>query len=58
MPKAKAPELVRFGENVRKRREEREWTQEQLARVSCFRFCLPSRTQHPGETLNMETILH
>ena len=31
MPKAKAPELVRFGENVRKRREEREWTQEQLA---------------------------
>ena len=23
MPKAKAPELVRFGENVRKRREER-----------------------------------
>ncbi len=31
MPKVKAPELVRFGENVRKRREEREWTQEQLA---------------------------
>ncbi|MDF3058598.1 MAG: family transcriptional regulator [Rariglobus sp.] len=31
MPKAKAPELIRFGENVRKRREEREWTQEQLA---------------------------
>ena len=31
MPKAKASELVRFGENVRKRREEREWTQEQLA---------------------------
>ena len=31
MPKTKAPELVRFGENVRKRREEREWTQEQLA---------------------------
>ena len=30
MPKAKAPELVRFGENVRKRREERERTQEQL----------------------------
>jgi transcriptional regulator with XRE-family HTH domain len=31
MPKAKAPELIRFGENVRKRREERDWTQEQLA---------------------------
>ena len=31
MPKVKAPELVRFGENVRKYREEQEWTQEQLA---------------------------
>lgn len=26
MPKAKAPELIRFGENVRNRREELEWT--------------------------------
>ena len=31
MPKTKAPELIRFGENVRQQREEREWTQEQLA---------------------------
>lgn len=31
MPKAKAPELIRFGENVRNRREELEWTQEHLA---------------------------
>jgi hypothetical protein len=31
MPKAKAPELIRFGENVRKHHEERDWTHEQLA---------------------------
>ncbi len=31
MPKTKAPELIRFGENVRQQREELEWTQEQLA---------------------------
>lgn len=31
MPKNKAPELVRFGENARKLREQRSWTQEQLA---------------------------
>lgn len=31
MPKAKAPELIRFGENVRNRREELRWTQERLA---------------------------
>jgi transcriptional regulator with XRE-family HTH domain len=31
MPKTKAPELIRFGENVRQQREERKWTQEQLA---------------------------
>jgi transcriptional regulator with XRE-family HTH domain len=31
MPKTKAPELIRFGENVRQQREERGWTQEQLA---------------------------
>lgn len=31
MPKTKAPELIRFGENVRQRREQRAWTQEQLA---------------------------
>ena len=33
MPKTKAPELVRFGENARKRREEREWMQEQLVEM-------------------------
>ena len=31
MPKTKAPELIRFGENVRQCREQRTWTQEQLA---------------------------
>jgi DNA-binding XRE family transcriptional regulator len=31
MPKQKARELVRFGGNVRKLRETRGWTQEQLA---------------------------
>jgi transcriptional regulator with XRE-family HTH domain len=31
MPKTKAPELIRFGENVRQCREQRSWTQEQLA---------------------------
>jgi transcriptional regulator with XRE-family HTH domain len=31
MRKTKAPELLRFGDNVRKLREQREWTQEQLA---------------------------
>jgi transcriptional regulator with XRE-family HTH domain len=31
MPKTKAPELIRFGENVRQKREELDWTQEQLA---------------------------
>lgn len=31
MAKTKAPELVRFGANVRKLREAQEWTQEQLS---------------------------
>lgn len=31
MPKTKAPELIRFGENIRQCREQRAWTQEQLA---------------------------
>ena len=31
MAKTKAPELVRFGANVRKLREAKDWTQEQLA---------------------------
>jgi transcriptional regulator with XRE-family HTH domain len=31
MGKTKAPELVHFGINVRKRREEKDWTQDQLA---------------------------
>ena len=34
MRKTKAPELLRFGDNVRKLREQREWTQEQLAEKS------------------------
>jgi transcriptional regulator with XRE-family HTH domain len=31
MPKTKARELVQLGSNVRKRREAKDWTQEQLA---------------------------
>jgi transcriptional regulator with XRE-family HTH domain len=31
MRKTKAPELLRFGDNVRRLREQREWAQEQLA---------------------------
>jgi transcriptional regulator with XRE-family HTH domain len=31
MRKTKAPELVQFGSNVRKLRESKDWTQEQLA---------------------------
>ena len=34
MRKTKAPELLRFGDNVRKLREQRDWTQEQLAEKS------------------------
>ena len=34
MAKTKARELVQFGSNVRKRRETRDWTQEQLAEMA------------------------
>lgn len=59
MPKAKAPELIRFGENVRKRREEQfhtslflEFTDTVLNKSACFK----AHAVEIGSTLRVQFI--